>query len=111
MRCTTDIHGTQVELVDGRYVATTGWVFNNLTYAPLMTRALWASNPLGFTGEWTAADGRAWRTECDTALTGRDACRSYTWTSFIGSGQLPDGSWRPFPDAGWLMNNMVRFKS
>ncbi|GAB3816876.1 hypothetical protein GCM10028820_16870 [Tessaracoccus terricola] len=71
-----------------------GWVFNNLTYLPFMTRAQWASNPLGVTGEWTAADGRRWRTECDTAATGRNGCRSYTWAT----------------GSGWVFNNLVRFR-
>lgn len=35
-----------------------------------MTRAQWAANPLRYTAEWIAQDGRAWRTECDTAITG-----------------------------------------
>nr|WP_246099833.1 SGNH/GDSL hydrolase family protein [Tessaracoccus rhinocerotis] len=111
IRCTTQIHGTQVNLVDGHYVSTTGWIFNNLTYAPLMTRSQWASNPLGYTGSWSAADGRRWRTECDTAITGSDASRSYTWSSHISSVQQADGTWRHFPDEGWVMNNMVRFRA
>ncbi|MDO5678363.1 MAG: polysaccharide deacetylase family protein [Propionibacteriaceae bacterium] len=53
------------------------WVFNNLTYLP-SPRELWASNPLGTPGEHKVA-GRTWRTECDTARTGRNGCRSYLW--------------------------------
>lgn len=110
VRCRTDIWATQVSLVDGRYVATPGWAFNNLTYLPFMTREQWAGNPLGHAGAWTAADGRRWRTECDTAQSGRNGCRSYAWVSFIGWGQRADGSWRYYPTAGWVFNNIVRFK-
>lgn len=69
------------------------FVFNNLTYraAP---RAAWGGNPLGQTGEWTQS-GRRWRTECDTALTGYNGCRSF----------IMDTSGR------WVFNNMVRFSN
>lgn len=110
VRCRTDIWATQVRLVKGRFVSSTGWVFNNLTYLPYMTRAEWAGNPLAVAGSWTAVDGRRWRTECDTAVTGADACRSYTWSSFVASEKLPSGSWRHFQSQGWVLNNIVRFK-
>lgn len=81
-RCRTEIKATQVSQVGGRFVSKTDWVFNNLTYAA-SPRSLWKSNPLAASGEirgrvaWTATDGRKWRTECDTAATGRGGCRSY----------------------------------
>lgn len=109
-RCRTEIWATRVRSVAGRYVSSNGWVFNNLTYLPEMTRAAWGANPLANAGRWTAADGRAWRTECDTAATGANACRSYVWSSFIASERLSDGTWRHFPSAGWVINNIVRFK-
>lgn len=52
------------------------FVFNNLTYQPA-PRGLWTTNPLGHTGSWSATDGAKWRTECDTALTGRNGCRTF----------------------------------
>lgn len=52
------------------------WVFNNLTYKP-SPRSLWVKNPLGKNISWKASDGSKWRTECDTAKTGRNGCRSY----------------------------------
>src|SRR5690606_32586815 len=79
-RCRTDIWASTVQLVDGRPTWVTGWAFNNLTYLP-SDRGLWADNPLGRETAWTAADGRRWYTECDTATTGRNGCRSYIWTS------------------------------
>jgi hypothetical protein len=110
VRCRTDIWATQVTLRGGRYVSTTGWVFNNLTYVGLMPRAAWASNPLGHDGQWVASDGRRWRTECDTAATGKNGCRSYAWVHYIGSEQRADGSWHYFPTQGWVFNNIVRFR-
>lgn len=63
-RCTTQIWATQVEFVGGRFVGSTGWKCNNLTYLPGMTRAQWSQNPLGQTGTWVSDEGRRWRTEC-----------------------------------------------
>lgn len=65
--------------------------FNNLTYLPFMERDEWKGNPLGETGAWTAAGGRQWRTECDTAATGRNGCCSYTMTT-VYSATLPRAS-------------------
>ena len=59
-RCFTYIWGTQIKQVGGRYVQSNGWVFNNLTYLPLMKRSEWKGNPLAATGSWTAKDGRRW---------------------------------------------------
>lgn len=108
VRCTTHILATQVTYSNGRYVTSTGWVFNNLTYLPSL-RSTWRSNPLaaygrvGGTAEWTAG-GRKWRTQCDTAATGRGGCRSYIWATYIVS----SGS-RHSLTSGWLFNNLVRF--
>lgn len=82
VRCTTDT----------RYHPAHPWVFNNLTYLPAMTRPQWGTNPLARTGTWTSG-GRSWRTECDTAATGRNGCRSYIWTN-----------------GSWVFNSMVQFK-
>ncbi|GAB3818577.1 hypothetical protein GCM10028820_21160 [Tessaracoccus terricola] len=105
VRCTTDIWATQIVATGGRFVSTTGWYFNNLTYLPLMTRAQWSQNPLGHTGSWTAADGRSWRTECDTAATGTGGCRSYVEARVVE--QTPTGY-------RWVtkevFNNLVLFK-
>lgn len=109
VRCRTEVWATQVSLTDGRYVQTTGWAFNNLTYQPLMTRAQWAGNPLARTGEFTSA-GRRWRTECDTALTGRGGCRSFIWQpNRVAATRGPDGRWRYAVTPGWVFNNLVRF--
>lgn len=73
------------------------WVFNNLTYLP-SDRALWKNNPLGGYGKvgarvsWTASNGTKWRSECDTAASGRNGCRSYIWTN-----------------NQWRFNNIVHF--
>ncbi|GAA4895896.1 hypothetical protein GCM10025789_11880 [Tessaracoccus lubricantis] len=75
-RCRTEIWAKYVEKIAGYELHTEGWVFNNLTYKP-SKRELWAGNDLATTGSWTDAQSRQWRTECDTAATGRAACRTY----------------------------------
>lgn len=79
VRCTTDIYGTKVFSKDGSWYKQNDWVFNNLTYLP-SPRANWANNNLGKSVAWTAADGRRWESECDTAATGRGACRQYVYS-------------------------------
>ena len=80
-RCRTDIKSGKA------------FVFNNLTYraAP---RAAWGGNPLGMTSQWSQS-GRMWRTECDTALTGYNGCRSFIMDA----------------RGTWVFNNMVRFSN
>lgn len=113
-RCRTEIKATQVTQVGGRFVSTMGWTFNNLTYVA-SPRTLWKGNPLagngavGGTVAWTAQDGRRWRTECDTAATGRGGCRSYIEASVIAAFTTSKGAtayrWR----TTWVFNNIVRF--
>ncbi len=88
VRCTTNLYGEKRTKAGAKY---NGWVFNTLTYLP-SARANWSSNPLGKNGSWTAADGRKWKTECDTAATGRGGCRSYALTG-----------------GKWVVNNLVQF--
>lgn len=90
VRCTTNIWSEKTTSFGAKYK---GWVFNTLTYLP-SPRANWSNNPLGETGSWKASDGRQWRTECDTASTGRGGCRSYT----------KEGS-------KWVVNNIVQFST
>ncbi len=102
-RCWTYIWSTQVRYTGGKFVQINGWHFNNLTYVAA-PRSLWAGNKLAFTNSWTATDGRKWRTECETAQTGRNGCRSYAEADVIeytGSGYRQV---RKF-----IFNNMVRF--
>lgn len=107
-RCHTDILATQVRYENGAYVQSEGWVFNNLTYLAGLTRAEWVGNPLGANGTWTAADGRQWYTECDTAATGRGGCRSYIFGSAIGVVSQDPTTYGWIND--WIFNSMVRFK-
>lgn len=81
-RCRTDILAKTVVVDGGRYVERSAYVFNNLTYLA-SPRKNWAGNPLASNGEWTAEDGRRWRTECDTEQTGRDGCRSYALATVV----------------------------
>lgn len=107
-RCWTLIHATTVTNSASGFVAVNTWVFNNLTYAA-SPRHLWAGNPLASTGQWKAADGRDWRTECDTALTGRNGCRSFVRASMIGNVAGPGEAVRYGDVTGWVLNNIVRF--
>ena len=95
-------------LVGGRFVQTTGWKFNNLTYLP-SPRSLWEGNPLGAKGSWVAADGRRWRTDCDSALTGRNGCRSWSVATVVRSLPLAGGGLRYEMAAVEVFNNIVRF--
>lgn len=110
-RCRTEIWATVIRQEGGRFSASNGWAFNNLTYAA-SPRGLWTTNPLAAYGKvggaatWTGTDGRTWRTECDTPLTGNGGCRSFIVASVIeasGSGYR------------WvtkeIFNSMVRFGS
>lgn len=110
LRCRTDIWSTQVNYSGGRFVSVTGWHFNNLTYLPYMTRGQWGSNPLANDGSFTSAE-RQWRTECDTATTGADACRSYVFVPNRAQAQRQsDGSYRYVLADTWVFNNMVLFR-
>lgn len=105
-RCTTEIRATQVTRSNGRFVSTSGWVFNNMTYLP-SARSLWDGNNLGRDARWTSG-GRRWRTECDTAVTGRNGCRSYIWSSVVVATKT-SGSYRYSMKDEWVFNNIVQF--
>lgn len=102
-RCRTDIWATVISRdATGNFRQSVGWAFNNLTYKAV-DHKLWGNNPLANNGEWTAADGRRWRTECGTALTGKDGCRSFILATVYS---LQNGT---FVEANqWVFNNMVR---
>lgn len=102
-RCETKIWATQITRnSNGQYLNNAGWHFNNLTYkaAP---RSAYANNPLGYTGNWTS-EGRQWRTECDTALTGGNGCRTFVTADVI---ERSGGTYRTVTKE--VFNNMVRF--
>lgn len=112
-RCRTEIWGTQVRTVSGRYQRVTGWAFNNLTYAP-SERSLWSANLLGgfgkrgYQGEVTSA-GRRWRVECDTAVSGGNGCRSYILTNVVTATPKPGGGYTFSAKPDYVFNNIVRF--
>ena len=108
-RCRTEIWATVVKIDNGRFVRKTGWAFNNLTYLPFMTRAQWANNPLGRTGRFVGTDGAQWRTECDTAATGSNACRSYRLTTVYNAFARPSGGYLFSQENKWVFNNIVMF--
>ena len=109
-RCRTDIWATVVVKTATGFEVRQGWAFNNLTYLPMMTRAQWAGNPLARNGTWTAADGRAWRTECDTAATGSNGCRSYTKATVYAALPKAGGGYRFTQQSQWVFNNIVQFR-
>lgn len=109
-RCRTDIWATTVVRNGGGYALKKGWVFNNLTYLPYMKRAQWATNPLGHTGNWTAVDGRKWRTECGTAVTGRGGCRSYAVVTVVRARAKQGGGYTFVQSNEWIFNNIVMFR-
>nr|WP_255436470.1 S8 family serine peptidase [Tessaracoccus sp. MC1756] len=109
-RCRTDIWATVVVIEDGEFVRRDGWAFNNLTYLPLMTRAAWGANPLAHHDmDGFASGGRQWRTECDTARTGRGACRSYTLTTVYAAAPRATGGYAFMQSNQWVFNNIVMF--
>lgn len=103
IRCRAEILATQVVKVDGRWTQRTGYVFNNLTYLPLMS-GTWGKNPLANTGSWVDANGRGWRTECNTATTGRGGCRTYIVTDVT---RYDDYNVRYVTERRWVFNNVV----
>ncbi|MDO5736698.1 MAG: S8 family serine peptidase [Propionibacteriaceae bacterium] len=110
VRCRTMIWATQVTQVNGAFQQHNGWVFNNLTYLPHMKRAEWGANPLAVTGSWTSGEGRKWRTECDTALTGGGGCRSFITSSVIEAKPRAGGGYSYRWVTKEVFNNMVRFQ-
>ncbi|WP_052459735.1 transglycosylase family protein [Tessaracoccus massiliensis] len=103
VRCSTDIWAPKVVTVQGQHVLHEGWVFNNMTYLP-SARGAWKGNPLATNRTWTAEDGRQWRTECDTAATGRNGCRTYALTTVVAH---DDGKF--VSENQWQFNNIVQF--
>ena len=103
IRCRAEILATQVVKVDGRWTQRTGYVFNNLTYLPLES-GTWGKNPLANTGSWVDANGRGWRTECNTATTGRGGCRTYIVTDVT---RYDDYNVRYVTERRWVFNNVV----
>lgn len=104
-RCWTYIWGTQVHWSGGKFVKVNGWTFNNLTYVAA-PRSLWEGNKLSYKNSWTAADGRHWRTDCETAQTGRNGCRSWVESDVI---EYTGSGYRYVTK--WVFNNIVRFTS
>ncbi len=107
-RCTTRIWATQVTYVNGEYMRSDGWAFNNLTYLP-SPRSAWRDNPLGYTGSWTSTDGRNWRTECDTPRTGRNGCRSWIEATVVEQSVNSAGQRQYTMVTAWVLNNIVLF--
>ncbi len=111
-RCRTEIWSTQALQRNGSFSMVEGWVFNNLTYVE-SPREMWADNPLGNHDNkgWTADDGRKWKTECDTATTGGNGCRSYVWGTAATGAAKTSGGYRFSTKQEWAFNNMVRFSA
>ena len=109
MRCRAEIWATTVRYVSGRYVQEKRWVFNNLSYLP-SPRAAWANNNLGRSNPGWTSGGRQWKTECDTATTGRGGCRSYVMADVVRASRTSSG-WVYSKKKEWVFNNLVLFSS
>lgn len=107
VRCRTDIWATQVFLERGQYVKKTGWTFNNLSYLA-SPRGSWKGNNLGQRNARWVSGGKTWKTECDTATTGKGGCRSYVWTKQVQA-KKSGSSWTYVNAEGWVFNNLVLF--
>lgn len=111
-RCTANIWATQVRFVGGRYQEVTDFFFNNLTYKP-SPREQWKGNPLAANGvvggkfAWTSGEGRQWKTECDSAETGRNGCRSYIMSKDIVVKTMTPRTYERVDR--WVFNNVVQF--
>ena len=75
-----------------------------------MSRAQWSASPLGYEGSWKASDGSLWHTECDTAATGSNACRSYRWTTVYHALPQVGGGYEFGQENKWVFNNIVMFR-
>ncbi|MEO7588750.1 MAG: CAP domain-containing protein [Arachnia sp.] len=102
-RCRTEIWATTATDTGGNWVQTNGWVFNNLTYKP-SPRGNWQGNPLATPGTHIV-NGRLWRTQCDNAWTGRNACRSEIWATVVA---YENGAYRH--KTTWVFNNIAIFR-
>lgn len=109
-RCRTEIWATVVKREGSKFTRSTGWAFNNLTYLPMMTREQWSTNPLGHNANWTGWDGAKWKTECDTASSGPNACRSYRWTTVYDATPKRGGGYAFSQENKWVFNNIVMFR-
>ncbi|WP_461107537.1 hypothetical protein [Tessaracoccus terricola] len=113
-RCRTEIYATQVIVKDGKFYSSNDYFFNNLTYKP-SPRSLWKNNPLGgfgkanYKGSWTADDGRKWRVECDTAVSGRNGCRAYNVAKVVEPYKTSNGATSYRVVSKEIFNNIVRF--
>ncbi|AQP44052.1 hypothetical protein RPIT_03835 [Tessaracoccus flavus] len=107
-RCRTEIWATTVRPSGTGFIRSTGWVFNNLTYKPL-PRSVWQGNPLARTGTWVSAEGRQWRSECDTPATGRNACRNYLRADVVGPRRDGTAGYE-WQRQVWLFNSLVLFR-
>ena len=64
---------------------------------------------MGNPGSWVDTAGRSWRTECDTPLTGRNVCRSWTYGPVVVATRDARGYMTySYVNLGRL-NNIVRF--
>lgn len=80
-RCRTEVWGSGNAMPSARLTSKESWVFHTETYLPA-DRAAWKDNPLGGNGEtgyskeWKKGK-QQFKTECDTATSGKNACRTY----------------------------------
>ncbi len=101
-RCRVEIWATNATWDGRRFAVKDRWTFNNLVYRP-SARKQWAGNPLATPGDHEI-NGRQWRTECETAWTGGNGCRSMM-LAFV-----PHYNGRRYVnELKWVFNNTVQF--
>ncbi|MGO1384276.1 MAG: M15 family metallopeptidase [Arachnia sp.] len=101
-RCRVEIFATNVTWDGAGFSVKNRWTFNNLIYKP-SARKQWLGNPLATPGEHRI-DGRLWRTQCETAWTGGNGCRS----EMLAYVPHFDGT-RYVNKVKWVFNNTVQF--
>ena len=60
-------------------------------------------------GEWTSPENRMWRTDCDSAVTGRGGCRNYLLATTVSAVPAASGGWSFVQADAWVFNGIVRF--
>lgn len=108
-RCRAEIWASTVKRTGSTYAIERDWAFNNLTYLPFMKQSQWAHNPLGRPGTFKSADGAQWRTECNTATTGGNGCRSYRLSTVYSATPKAGGGYTFGQENTWVFNNIVMF--
>ena len=104
-RCMAYIWATQIRRTSTGYVASQGWVLNNLTYVDTASAA-WDGNPLAHSGTFTSG-GRPWKVTCTPDVTtGPRTCTASVWSTRI-TRTLTTAGYVYRNVSGWVLNDVV----